>query len=181
MNLLDALLMSRKLKFEDGSIALYGEGVAILPLEGFIMYVGDTSGDADVARLLYSTMRNSMLERRQKLIAEADGSNQAEWLCASANLYGYGKVKYGNSTTAVNGTLILEGSPFAKILKGKSTVPVDHIMRGAIAGIASAITGQDLHAVETCCAVSGRDDCQFVLDSKERLAKEFGELCKQQV
>ena len=181
MNLLDALLMSRKLKFEDGSITLYGEGAAILPLDGFIMYIGEISNDTEVAKLLYSTMRNSMLERSQKLITEAEGTKQAEWLCASVNVYGYGRIRYSKPTTAINGTLILEESPFTKILKGKATTPVDHIIRGAIAGIASAITGRDMHAVEAYCAVSDHDNCQLVLDSKEMLAKEFVELFNQQV
>ena len=181
MKLLDALLISKKLKFEDGSITLYSDGVTILPLDGFIMYIEEVSNDTSVTKSLYSTMRNSMLEQRQRLMAEVDRSNAAEWLCASINLYGYGKVKYEKPTDLITGTLILNGSPFAKVLKSKSAIPVDHIIRGAIAGIASAITGQDLHAVETLCAVSAQNNCQFVLDSKEKLTKEFGELCKQQI
>lgn len=181
MNLLDALLMSRKLKFEDGSIALYGDNVTILPLEGFIMYAGEISDDMPATKLLYSTMRNSMLEQRQKLTTESKNSNFSEWICDSVNIYGYGKIKYEKPAETPKGVLILNDSPFVKILKGRSSNPVDHIVRGAIAGISSAITGQDLHVLETDCAVSGRNSCKFVLDSKDKLAADFEELFKQQI
>ena len=181
MNLLDALLMSRKMKFEDGSITLYGESVAILPLEGFIMYASKIASDKSTTKILYSTMRNSMLEQRNKLNAESKDNDPSGWICNSINLYGFGKMRYEKPLSSQNRTMILECSPFVKILKGKSSAPVDHIVRGALAGIASIATGQELHALETDCAVSGRENCRFILDSKEKLVNEFRELCEMQI
>jgi predicted hydrocarbon binding protein len=181
MNLLDTLLMSRKLKFEDGSIILYGDSVAILPLEGFIMYANKISNDKSATKMLYSTMRNSMLEQSHKLTVEAKNPDLSEWICDSINIYGYGKLRYEKPSSNKDMSMILEGSPFAKILKGKSFAPVDHILRGALAGIASIATGQELHAIETDCAVLSGENCRFILDSKEKLVNEFRELCEMQI
>ena len=70
---------------------------------------------------------------------------------------------------AANKRLVIEveGSPFAEAyardMPSLSQLPVCHIIRGVLAGLAAGIFGGDVASEETDCAAKGDPVCRFVM------------------
>jgi predicted hydrocarbon binding protein len=62
--------------------------------------------------------------------------------------------------------IVVENSPFAENLRGKTKNPVDVLTRAIFAGIFSAIFAEDIDCVETECAAQNQERCKFIIKPK---------------
>ena len=58
------------------------------------------------------------------------------------------------------------------ILKGKVKKPVDHFIRGLIAGWATASFKWDIDVIEQECSALGSDKCKFVFKKAEEIDRD---------
>ena len=177
MNIFEMLMLSRKLAFEDGRVTLYGQGIAIFPTPSLAEHLAQMSNDPASTKLVYRMAKESMLDSKQDLINAHNASKDKNWLCEMINLYAHGAAAYEDP--AKEGVIILADSPFSSSLTGKVNGPVDHIVRGLIAGIASAISNKDIDVLEIECGVDGK--CKFTLGEKKNLMSKYPSIGNSQI
>ncbi|MDE1851359.1 MAG: 4-vinyl reductase [Candidatus Micrarchaeota archaeon] len=181
MNFFEMLIMSRKMAFQDGTVTLYGENVLIFPAPSIIKYICLTGTDPKNAKELYHMAKESILERRGNINSTGNSEADVSWVIDTVNLYGLGKLHYQETAgTAPAGIIIVENSPFSNSPDCMVGAPMDHILRGILAGMASAVFNKELEAVETECRVVGSSVCKIALDTKENLMKRYPAMYKAQ-
>ncbi len=183
MNFLELLLMSRKLSFEEGRIYLYGKGVLMLPMAPIANYFSAVNNDDTTVKNTYSMSKSAILSEYKENLSSSfkSSAGHAEFLRNNINLYGYGFAEFENSNFAIPGDVFIKDSPFVEALKGVVKKPIDHVLRGILAGVVTAATGQDTDAIELNCAAVSGEKCIMHLDTKAKLTAEFSELCRTQL
>lgn len=180
MNFFEMLVISKKMEFMDGEIRLYGQGIAIIPSPPIIEYIGSIDNDAMLMRMMYSITKEAMLEYRDAILKSYKGPAK-EWLTNTINLYAHGRIRYENSGNEPFGEMSLENSASAEELRGRVKNPVDHILRGIIAGLTSIVLGDDFDVIETECRATGGNVCRLVVDRSRDLKSKYPKLYEQQV
>ncbi len=80
---------------------------------------------------------------------------------------GWGAIQVINlQAEAKRAIIVIDNSPFAEALKGKSALPVDTIMRGTLAGLFSAVFKEEIDCVEVECAAQNSERCKFIIKPK---------------
>jgi len=69
-------------------------------------------------------------------------------------------------TESKRAIIVLDNSPFASKLKGKTQLSADVFLRGILAGIFSKIFGEDIDCVEAECAALIGERCKFIIKPK---------------
>lgn len=172
------LMISSKLNFQDGRISLYGDDIIIFPPQSVIAYLSQAQ-DSSYAKAFYATAKEAMLESRDVLLKEYKRSNSAEWICNIVNLYGQGRVKYESLDGAISGIIMVEDSFLAGVAGNPK--PMDHILRGIIAGLASIISGENFDAVEIECSANGCKNCRIALDKTSGIKEKFPSFYDEQI
>jgi predicted hydrocarbon binding protein len=167
--------------FEEGKVTFYGQDVLIIPYIPIMEYMAQISNDTESTKIIYSMTKEAMLENREGIIKVYKASGDSDWICNTINLFGQGKIKYENSATEPIGVIILENSISAKDIKYTTKYPIDHILRGIIAGIVSVVLDKDIDAIETMCCATGSSNCKFFIATKEDIENKFAILYKQQI
>lgn len=182
MNFFEMLIMSRKMTFADGVVTLYGGNVLIFPAPSIIKYICMTGTDQRNAKELYHMAKESILENRAGMVGTGKPETDVSWMIETANLYGLGKLHYQEaSATIPAGIIIVEDSPFENGPYSRKGTPMDHVLRGILAGMASVLFNKDFDAVEIECGVAtGSPACKIALDTKANLMEKYPELYKTQ-
>lgn len=182
MNFFEMLVLSRKMEFKDnGEVTLYGQGIVVLPDALMVEYLLQIDNEPEWKKTLYSTAKEAMLEFKGNFIKAYNSSGGSNWICDTVNLLGQGKIKYENTTKAPLGTILIENSPTAKNLKGNVKMQTDHVLRGILAGIISAVLEKDIDVIESDCVATGGTVCKLIVDYKENLKSNFPAFYEQQV
>lgn len=91
-----------------------------------------------------------------------------KWLTNIAMLAGWGTLDWQDlNEEKKQGIIYVTNSPIATELKGKVTTPVDYLIRGFLAGGASASFSVDIDCVEEECIALGAKRCKFVIYPKK--------------
>lgn len=181
MNFLELLILSRKMEFkEDGEVTLYSQDIVVLPDALMAGYISKLGSSPEWKKAIYSTARDAMLEHKEGIGRAYRGSSGSAWVCNTVNLLGQGKITYEDADSCT-GTVWIENAPTARELVGKVNGQTEHILRGLVAGIASAVLGQNVEAVEVECVATGSDRCKLVVGPEVDLKARFPEACAQQV
>jgi predicted hydrocarbon binding protein len=177
------LLLSRKMSFENGIVTLYEQNIVIFPPQSMRDHIAFASINKEngMIKNLYYSAKESMFNHREKIAEIYKTSEGKNWVCDYINMFGQGKIVYENSHNSPSGIILLYNSPYAKDIKDGSNVPVDHIIRGIIAGVLSAALGKDFDAIELYCARVNGDKCKIMVGLKEKLLKSFNEVCIEQI
>ncbi len=175
------LMITRKMTFVDGKVTLYGQDVLIFPPQSITAYLSKAYDDLGSLKTLYLISKKSMLEYKQNLKAEFAQSTDKNWICNTINLYGYGNVKYEDANTIPTGTLILEDSFLIKEFENTKYRNIDHLLRGIIAGLISAITDRDFDAIEVEYQANSNNVCKIVIDGNKNLKERFPSLYEEQL
>ncbi|MDE1823188.1 MAG: 4-vinyl reductase [Candidatus Micrarchaeota archaeon] len=182
MNFFEMLIMSKRMSFEDGTVTLYGENVLIIPAPNIVKYICMAGANQGNGRDMYSRAKAATLEYKQDLVKAYKSGGGMSWIINTINLYGLGKATYqGASNSLPAGVIILENSPFAHNPDCKAGAPIDHVLRGIIAGMASAIFNKDFDTIELKCAAAGGDSCKIIIDSKKNLMRNFPQFYEDQI
>jgi len=81
-------------------------------------------------------------------------------------------------TEAKRAIVVVDNSPFATALRGKTQYPSDTIMRGTLAGLFSAVFKEEIDCVEVECAAQNSERCKFII--KPKVEFEFTNILVQQ-
>lgn len=193
------LLLARQMSIEKGKIEMLGQRMIIAPVYTFSYIIKNAVNQDEMGRLIYDACKHANndprgfthdVSRKYKL----RGEKLIRWMADIATTSGWGvinvvKVDEREKTAVVN----IEDSPVAKFI-GKSKHPVDHPIRGYMAGAAEVIFN-DLKAnkgewvkydyIETHCRATGNPFCSFKLMETESLKnspnKKIRELFRRQI
>lgn len=167
------LLMAGQIKFEEGNITFLNSRITIVPVELLINLMERFKYDEKICLEFYKASRFTHIEGFAEEVSKRYNIRQielAKWLINGANTGGWGIVKF-TAEDDFNRMAVIEVRN--GISKGvKSTVPVDHFLRGQIAGGASAAFNMNLDCIERRCAAAGDDYCEFVIKPRESFIRD---------
>jgi predicted hydrocarbon binding protein len=175
------LMLSKKMSFENGIVKLYGQNIIIFPPQSSTEYVMSINDNKGLIRDLYNTSKEAMVEYGKVISEDYKASHDINWVCDYVNLFGQGRIVYEDITKAPIGAVLLEDSPYVDGFKNKSNSPVDHIIRGMVAGILSAIFNKNFDAIETECVAINYSKCRLIIDESNNLKKKFNSIYNIQV
>ena len=108
----------------------------------------------------------SRSSRRYKEVFNYTDEEIVAFMCRMGGEIGWGRFSL-IELDAVDKRLVIkvEGSPFAEAYARDepSSLPVCHMIRGVLAGMAAGIFGSDVVSEETMCAAKGDPVCRFVV------------------
>ena len=160
------LMIARQLILKDGYIEMMGNRM-IMPnskmLSALILKFNDSK---EIVYDIYETTKKSFEEGTALEIGkkyEMDFHGYFEWLTKIAMLVGWGKFSWEllDQDKKV-GKIYVENSAIAQDLKGQVKSPVDHFVRGLIAGGASVSLKENIDVIEQQCLALGAYRCEFL-------------------
>lgn len=162
------LLAHRQISFEEGSVKLLKQNVAIFPFENLytVQKLLEESGKINELYLSAKELGKKWIRALFKAYKMSKIEEQARWGEKVFTLAGMGKMKVAHwdlkKTTMIYQIL---DSVTAKYY-GKVGRPVCHIPRGWFAGAACVFFEKDVDAVETKCVSKGDRYCEFIIKPK---------------
>ncbi|HPM85769.1 MAG TPA: 4-vinyl reductase [archaeon] len=126
--------------------------------------------DNEFHKKIYESVKKSTLENLMKEFGANIGSEKKKQLDFFQNFFtasGWGKIQLIDlQPEGKKAIIILENSPFASKLKGKTQLPADVFLRGTFAGIFSKIFEENIDCVESECAALNGEKCKFIIKPK---------------
>lgn len=173
MNLFEKLLLARQISFTDGRIELLGQRVVISNANLFSEYTFRINDKPELVFDLYDSVKSSFAEDFAKGLGKEFGfafKDFVKWMTDLSNMTGWGMFTWEYYDEAKKSWVItVEDSPISKKLNGKVNKPVDHIIRGFIAGGASAALRENMDVIEEECVALGAGKCRFILKRSDEL------------
>ncbi len=160
------LLFSRQLKFEDGSIKLLGQEMAITPVVLFTTMTTKLKAayPKEYGKIIYD-ISEEVGEKYSRALKNKFGMSPkkiAEWDMNTLAMAGLGKGEFIKTDYEKKKSLIrVRNSPMVKSLKPSKT-PVDFLIAGYIGGSAKVIfNSKKIKCRETECQATGKRACIF--------------------
>jgi predicted hydrocarbon binding protein len=165
------LLMARQIQFEKGKLELLGQPVVFVPVQMFSHLIKHTKNSQKIANLIYTGCKlasedfSKMMNKKYKFKTRRDFS---KWLIDLFSLSGWGiltleKLDFEGGEAIFH----LKDSPVCKMY-GRSDKPIDHAIRGLLAGGGHGILAKEVNAIETKCVSMGGTYCEFILKAQKR-------------
>ncbi len=169
------LLMHGEIKIERGTFILFNQKVALVPQTFFIELTKNAIGNPERTIELYETAKKIMWEvfapkfkDRYKLPA----NNVVDWMKNIGELGGWGQFEIVDYDEKRKRAIVrIKDASIGSALK-PSSEPVDHVIRGFMAGVASFLFNSDVDYVETKCVAKGDPFCEFIAKQKNEFLKE---------
>lgn len=162
----EKLLLNKQISFNNGSIYLMSNRKILIDAEVFSELILLVNNSEDMAHKLYYSIKTTFMNGAAKNMGinfSFDFNNYFKWLTDIAMLEGWGKFEWHLlDKEKKNGVIIIENSAVASQLKGRTTIPCDHIVRGLIAGGASISLKDDIDAFEEECMALGDPKCKII-------------------
>lgn len=166
LNLFKKLLVSRHINIEKGKMDLLGHSIVFIPVEMFAYVIKESKNSKEIGNLIYEGCRKAAKDFSKDINKKYRFKNKREfskWLIDLFSLSGWGiltlqKLDLKNKKAIFR----LHDSPVCKIY-GKSKEPLDHAIRGLLAGGSCEILNGNIHGVETKCASMNGSYCEFVM------------------
>ena len=160
------LMLTREMTFGKGEINLLGTRMVLSNAALFSEFIKNVSNSEEILDILYKSAKVTFRDDMSKNMGKKFGftfNDFFKWLPDVAMLAGWGKLSWGDLDEKLKrGIIFVEDSPIADNLKGIAKKPVDHLIRGFIAGGASASLQVDIDVVEEECLALGKDRCKFI-------------------
>ncbi len=164
-NFYDKFIFTNGLKFRDHNFFLIELPFLICPTELFVCLL--ETGDAEFERKLYNAIKESVARRLIPLFGTEFGLHGEKMLDFLEKYFiasGWGLLKNIDVDFKAKKAIVsVSSNPVAKRLHSMPKAPVDHILRGLIAGIFSSVFSESVDCVETHCAALGEKDCEFII------------------
>ena len=126
--------------------------------------------DIEFHKKIYSAIKKRTFEKlikKFKLNSCTEINKELEFIQKIFASSGWGEIKTIDIQQESKRAIItLENSPFAIALKGKTKLPADILLRGALAGIFSKIFNEDIDCVESECSALQGKQCKFIVKPK---------------
>lgn len=167
------LLMAQQIKFEEGNITFLNSRVLFAPSEIFVNLIHKFKDDEKMCLEFYKASKFSLIEDFGEKVSKMYNIKQmelAKWLTNSANIGGWGRMKFVAEDDFNKMFVIKVINGISK--KIEADIPVDHFLRGQIAGGASAaFKNIDFDCIERKCIACGDNCCEFVVKPREDFIK----------
>ena len=177
------LLFARQLKLEKGSIDMLGQKMVIAPVFTFSSMIRNAGNKPEIARLIYNACKTTNKDvqgftYRVSKLYKAEDAELVKLMASIATMAGWGEINVfkvdAKKKTAV---VHIHNSPVAQMI-GPAKDPVDHPIRGYMAGAAEVIFNglerkkwELFDYIETQCISNGSEFCEFVLDRRSNFEK----------
>lgn len=166
-------MVTHKLSFTPGRITLLGQRELITSANFFAEYLARVNDDPKRFQELYDAAKVSYRGGTAVTIGKNEATSREvmlKWMTDLAVISGWGQLKWLEFDREKKmGALLIEDLPIPLLLKGRTKGCVDHIVRGFIAGGASAMLQSDVDTVEEECVASGAPACKFIFMPKDKL------------
>ena len=164
----DKFIFTSTLKYTHSNFYLVDIPFLIAPVESLIGIAA--VNDLEFHKKIYSAVKKSTCENFMKEFSAnfgAESKKELELVETFFNASGWGGIQtidlQAESKRAI---IVLDNSPFVLALKGKTQIPADVFLRGALAGIFSKIFAEDIDCVEAECAALSGERCKFIIKPK---------------
>ena len=174
-NYYDKFIFTGQIKFNNGSFHLIDIPFFIFPSRILSDFLFNASEEE--AKKIYFSVKKSVRNFLPELKAKPKYSGIS--LVNFANDFfsssGFGHIKVMQFDEEKTRAIVsVSESPFAFPFRNRSKKPLDHILRGIIAGTFSFALSKDLDVIETKCISVNSSECEFIVNS----VKEFDFLKK---
>lgn len=163
------LMFARQLTFDRGKMQVLNQRVVVIPSCVFMYMLKEGGSFEEAANYIYLSTKLSVKEKFGVGIEKEyglKGKQKIDWLRDVNDLVGLGLLTISDyDPIKKRGIGVVTDAPIAdNILKnyGKSDKPVDHDIRGFIAGGCSSAFASDVECVETECLAMGDNRCKFL-------------------
>lgn len=150
---------------EKGEILLLGQRMIMAPAVTFYYLEHALPQNELSNKLIYYACKLANTDGYAKGLFEhynLKGEKLLQWMANSAQLAGWGEFNVINIDRENKRTVMhVNNSAIAQLFKN-SKEPVDHIVRGYSAGVASLVFEDNIDFVETKCAAMGDKYCEFI-------------------
>ncbi len=164
-NYYDKFIFTGQIKFNHSNFFLIDIPFLLFPVE--ILSEVLVSVSDDQAKQIYVSVKKSVKSFLPKLQAKPkySGTSLVNFCNEFFSSSGFGKIRIVHFDKENSRSILLvSSSPFSVNLKNKPKKPVDHILRGIIAGVFSFALDMDLDCVETKCASINSSECEFIVN-----------------
>ncbi len=162
---LDKYVYTNNLTFKDYNFFLADVPFVIMPVDLLVSIAG--KWDFELHQELYAEVKKSVwksLIPKFNLDANASQDRFLNFVEVFFTAGGWGQISQlqvdNDNARAV---ISVSRSPIALALQHKVEDPVDHFLRGILAGIFSHAFKQEMDCVETHCVAQGNANCEFIL------------------
>ncbi len=170
---LDKYIFTNMIRFKDNNFHMMNIPFLIFPIDALISL--SSVNDAEKQKQFYLAFKDSSKKFFMPRFKEIgiDNKKKMDFLKDFFSASGWGVVQIIDlDFETKKSIIILDDSPFAKQLKGKTKFPSDNILRGIFAGIFSILFEDDIDCVEVECFALNAKSCKFVIKRKSEF--DFG-------
>jgi len=165
----DKFIFTGNLKYTHNNFYLTNIPFVIAPTGALLGLV--QVQDIEFHKKLYISVKKSTQESLMKELAQdfgaAEKKKDLEFVQSLFSASGWGIIQNIDlQAEAKKAIIVVDNSPFASELKGKTQLAADTILRGALAGIFSSIFAEDIDCVETECGALNFERCKFIIKPK---------------
>lgn len=193
------LIFARQLRMERGEIEMLGQRMLIIPSYTFAYMIKNSKNHVETGKFIYNACKHVNRDNAGFTYGVSrkfglEGADLIKWMADIATMAGFGVIEIISIDEKEKRAVVhIEDSPIAKLV-GHSKYPVDHPIRGYMAGAAEVVFNKNIKNekkwqlydyIETKCTASSDKICEFVLDKRENLKnskdKVIRELYKMQI
>ncbi len=167
-NYYDKFIFTGQVKFNNSNFHLIDLPFTIFPVQLFSDFL--FSASSEQAKEIYYSVKKSTKNFVPLLKAKPNysGISLVNFVNQFFSNSGFGEIRVLQFDEKKSRAIILvSSSPFALMLKNKSKKPIDHIMRGILAGTFSYALEKDLDCVETKCVSMNSSECEFIVNKNK--------------
>jgi len=161
----DKFMFTNSLKYKHNNFFLVNMPFLFCPAELLVGLL--ETGDKDFEKKLYLTVKKSVQGHLIPQFGTEFGFHGEKLIYFLERYFvasGWGKISNVDIDPKAKKAIVkLANNPIAIRLHKKPKLPVDHIFRGIIAGIFSAVFEENVDCVEVHCVALGESDCEFIV------------------
>lgn len=161
---LDKYIFTNTLTYKQNNFSLVNIPFLIFPVDLLVELVNEK--DFEKRKELYYKVKSSSTKNFMPKFDELkiDGKKQLDFVKTLFIASGWGNINLVDlDEEGKKAIVVIENSPFAKELKGKTDFAVDMITRGILASLFSDFFKTDVDCVESeCMAISG-EHCKLII------------------
>ncbi|MEK6941484.1 MAG: V4R domain-containing protein [archaeon] len=165
---LDKYIFTGGFKYSHNNFFLMGIPFLMVPT-GLLVSLAQ-KGDKNFDKEIYYSFKHSMASALKKEFGvnfEAEGEKGLLLLEEMFTAFGWGQLKHVDlEKENKRAIVVVTSSAIGSRLAGQAKLPADHFLRGIIAGIFFDYFESDVECVESKCAATGENNCEFVVKKK---------------
>ena len=163
----DKYIFTNTLKYTHNNFYLVNVPFVIAPIDIFLSIL--KISDLDLHKKMYLAVKEDTKSNFLKRFSELgiDESKELDFVRAFFIASGWGMLQIiDHDKETKRAIVVLDNSPFATELKGKTDIPVDTFLKGVLAGLFSEIYKNDVDCIEAECFALGSKNCKFIIKPK---------------